>query len=114
MRKFNKSTICNIRHLVNVKNLSANEVGRKYKASRSTIRDIANYKTYKDIPAPKVDKSFPNYLVYPSGKVYSFSSDQFISPSRKSRTNNARYVNLRNGDMRKSFKINDLVSTLFS
>ena len=113
MRRFNTTQICNIRHMVNVENLSVSEVARMFKASRSSIRDITNMKTYRDIPEAKIAPQFPNYLVYPNGNVFSLRANQFIIPSRKSISNPSIYVNLRNGELRKSFKINELIGRLF-
>jgi len=114
MRKFSDTQVNEIRHRVNVLGESRASVATRVNASRSAVSSVANYTTYRDVPAPRPIPGFSNnYLVYPNGKVWSYSRNHFLRETRKSSASNTRYVNLRNGFSRKSVRVNELVNTLF-
>ena len=113
MRKLTENAVCNIRHAINIENQTRVEVARRHNVSPSTVSDVASGRTYRNVPEAKSVPGFSNYIVYPNGKVWSFSTNRFVKAVQKSPSTKTRYINLRNRDTRRSMQVNKLVSSLF-
>ena len=113
MRTFNMTKVCNIRHAINVENRSRSEVAKQYSVAPSTISSIAAGKTYRDIPQAKSVPGFDNYIVYPTGQVWSNARNRFVKASPKRTGSKTRYVRLNNRNVTRSMAVQNLVSSLF-
>lgn len=113
MRKFNERQVNEIRHRVNILDESASSVANRMKSSRSAVSDVANYKTYRDIPAAKSIPGFNNYLVYSNGKVWSTYTNRFLKATSKRANSKTKYVRLKNKNENRSVRVEQLVNSLF-
>lgn len=112
--KLTQHKVNSIRHQVNVLNETNRVVATRYKVSPSTVSAIANYKTYRDIPAPTAVPGFPNYLIYSDGRIWSNAGRKFIKKTSKRSGGKKEYVQLKNSGIRRSVKISSLIKSVFS
>lgn len=65
--------------LLNGKNHT--EIGREVGIHRKTVYNIDHNNTWNHVPQPVRAYGYPDYLVFPDGRVYSPSTNQFLSKS---------------------------------
>lgn len=87
------SSISSIR-LLGMRGYSHTKLADLYGVSRKTIYDIMNNNTWNHVPSPVRAYGFPDYLVLPDGRVYSNTSEQFITPQIR-KSDNAPVVRIK-------------------
>lgn len=79
----NDSTVADIRMMA-LRGESTAEIARTTGVHRKTVYNILEGNTWSHVPTPVRAYGFPNYLVFPDGRVYSPTSDQFITATPRS------------------------------
>lgn len=89
----NDSKVADIR-LMAMRGLSQTEIAETVGIHRKTVYNILQNNTWNHVPEPVRPYGYPNYLVFPDGRVYSPTSDQFVST--KVRADGERVVRIKN------------------
>jgi hypothetical protein len=89
-----ESQVSEIRLRASILGESQTSLAKEYGVGRSTIGDIVNYRTWKNVKFPKILKE--NTYQLSDGRVYSCNSKKFLQVSVEKKTNK-KYVRLSNG-----------------
>lgn len=100
------SKVADIR-LMALRGMSQTEIARTAGVHRKTVYNILENNTWNHVPEPVRAYGYPDYLVFPDGRVYNPVSDQFISPTV--RANGEKVVRIRNSSGK---RVTTRVSTL--
>lgn len=89
----NDSKVSEIR-LMAMRGHNQSNIAKTFGIHRKTVYNILERNTWDHVPEPVRSAGFPNYLVFPDGRIYSSVTDQFITPNIRS--NGERVVRIQN------------------
>jgi hypothetical protein len=89
-----KSEVSEIRFRALILGETQISLAREYGVGRSTVGDVINYRTWKDVKFPRTIKK--NIYELADGRVYSCNVKKFLQVSVEKNTNK-KYVRLSNG-----------------
>jgi hypothetical protein len=87
------STVADIR-LQAIQGRSQSQIAEDIGVHRKTVYDVLANRTWNHVPEPVRAYGFPEYLILPDGRVYSPTSEQFIST--RTRSDGTPVVRIRN------------------
>lgn len=76
------SSVSDIR-LMAMRGANINEIADSFGVHRKTIYNIVEQHTWNHVPSPVRAYGFPDYLVFPDGRVYNPTTDKFLSTTAK-------------------------------
>ena len=79
----NDSTVADIR-MMKLRGETTSQIARTTGVHRKTVYNILEGNTWAHVPTPVRAYGYPDYLVFPDGRVYSSTSDKFITASNLS------------------------------
>lgn len=74
------SIVSDIR-LMNLRKQTTSQISKDTGVHRKTVYNILEGNTWTHVPSPVRARGYPDYLVFPDGRVYGLNSDKFISES---------------------------------
>lgn len=86
---------------------STSSIARETGVHRKTVYNILEGNTWAHVPTPVRAYGYPEYLVFPDGRIYSSASDKFITAN--ARSNGEQIVRIKNS---KGQRVTTPVSTL--
>lgn len=100
------SQVADIR-LMAMRGIPQTEIANAVGIHRKTVYNIVERNTWNHVPDPVRAYGYPDYLVFPDGRVYSSVSDQFITS--RTRADGEKVVRIRNSS---GVRVTTPVSTL--
>jgi hypothetical protein len=67
-----------------MRGLPQTQIAEQVGVHRKTVYDIVERNTWNHVPDPVRAYGYPDYLVFPDGRIYSSVSDQFITARQRS------------------------------
>jgi hypothetical protein len=104
----NDSKVADIRMMA-LRGETTSQIARTTGVHRKTVYNILEGNTWAHVPTPVRAYGYPDYLVFPDGRVYSSTSDQFIAASQRS--NGSPVVRIKNSGGK---RVTTPVSTLIA
>ena len=102
----NDTDVLDMRDLA-AQGLTATEIGEQYGIDRTTAGRIITGRTWSHVPSPR---TIGNYSVYPDGRVFSISSQRFMTAKQ---TKEGAVVELRQNGTREKISVANLVAKAF-
>lgn len=73
------SDVLDIRRLHDINDFNDAQLSRLYGVCRKSIYNIVNRKSWRQVPNPVSIKGFRNYTIFPDGRVFSNTTETFMT-----------------------------------